>query len=221
MLKSKFRPFILCLGAASVFWLLDALSKDGYSTEVSYPIQFQYDQEAFIPLKPLPQEIIVSLSSTGWGLLKNNLWVGIEPLVYSIGNPLKINQLNSSSLAKELSSQLVGSRVNYVVSDSLELSFDRKLKKTIKLKVDSLAIDLARGFVVSSPINILPNTITIEGPESSLKNYQDLIILPISAKRLGTNFDEKVQIDYPKNPLVKSSAERALVSFEVAELQDK
>lgn len=221
MLKSKFRPFILCLGAASVFWLLDALSKDGYSTQVSYPIQFQYDETAYIPLKPLPKQITVNLSSTGWDLLKNNLSLGVEPLIYKINKPLIVNQLNSNSLVKELSSQLINSRINYVFSDTLELSFDRKLKKTIKLKVDSLAIDLARGFVVSSPINILPNTITIEGPESSLKNYQDLIILPISAKRLGTNFDEKVRIDYPKNPLIKSSAERALVSFEVAELQDK
>ncbi len=166
----------------------------------------------------MPKKLNVSLSSTGWDLLQYNLFSNAVPLVYEIDNPLKIKKLDNKALLESLTDLLQKPKLNYILADTNTLHFERKQKKIIKLKVDSLAIDLQKNFVVSSLINISPNQISLDGPESILRNIDDTIYLKIPAKRLATNFDDKILIPVPKNGLVKSNIEKALVSFEVGEL---
>lgn len=212
------RTLVLCFLAAFVFWLLNSLNKSGYSAKIQYPLTIKYNDSLYISTKPLPQQLNVSMSSTGWDLLKYNLFSNATPLVYEIENPLKINKLDNTSLLESLTNLLQRPKLNYILADTTTLHFERRQKKTVKLKVDSLGIDLQKNFVVSSLINISPNEIVLDGPESVLNKYDDTIYLRVPAKRLATNFDDKVIIALPQNSFVKSNAEKALVSFEVAEL---
>lgn len=212
------RTLFLCFLAAFVFWLLNSLNKAGYSTKINFPLEIKYNDSLYIPVTPLPKQITVSVSSTGWDLLKDNLSLNVSPLVYEISNPLTVRRLDNSFLMESLTTKLKNTKVNYIVSDTISLVFERKLSKTINLKVDSLGIDLHKNFVVSSLINLSPAQILIEGPESVLKTYQDTFFIKIPAKNLATNFDDKVSIALPKNTLIKVNTEKTLVSFEVAEL---
>ncbi|MEZ4904284.1 MAG: hypothetical protein R2822_22305 [Spirosomataceae bacterium] len=45
----------------------------------------------------------------------------------------------------------------------------------------------------------------------------DTILVSLSSQKIRGNFDEEVPIRYPQSPLLKVSAERVFVSFEVAE----
>lgn len=158
------------------------------------------------------------MSSTGWDLLKYHLFSNATPLIYEIENPLKISRLDNNSLLESLTNLLQRPKLNYILADTTTLHFERRQKKIVKLKVDSLGIDLQKNFVVSSLINISPAEIILEGPESVLKQYDDTIYLKVPAKHLATNFDDKVIITLPQNTFVKSNTEKTLVSFEVAEL---
>lgn len=217
-LKMNIRTLVLCFLAAFVFWLLNSLNKSGYSAKISYPLTIKYNDSLYISTKPLPKQLNISMSSTGWDLLKYNLFSNATPLVYEIENPLKISRLDNTSLLESLTNLLQRPKLNYIVADTTTLHFERRQKKTVKLKIDSLGIDLQKNFVVSSLINIAPAEVVLEGPESVLKDYNDTVYLKVPAKRLATNFDDKIKIMLPQNALVKSSAEKALVSFEVAEL---
>jgi hypothetical protein len=212
------RTLVLCFLTAFVFWLLNSLNKAGYSTKINYPLEIKYNDSLYIATTPLPNQITVSLSSTGWDLLKDNLSLNVSPLVYEITNPLTVKRLDNNFLLETLSTKLKHTKVNYVVADTLTLNFERKLTKKITLRVDSLGIDLQKNFVVSSVINLSPSQIVVEGPESVLKTYPDTFFIKIPAKDLATNFDDKVSIILPKNAYVKASTEKTLVSFEVAEL---
>lgn len=212
------KTLLLCFLAAFIFWLLNSLNKSGYSAKISYPLTIKYNDFLYISTRPLPKKLNVSLSSTGWDLLKYTLFSNATPLVYEIENPLKISRLDNTSLLESLTNLLQRPKLNYVLVDTTTLHFERRQKKTIKLKVDSLGIDLQKNFVVSSLINISPAEIVLEGPESVLKEYSDVVYLTIPAKRLATNFDDKILITLPQNAFVKANAEKALVSFEVAEL---
>ena len=214
----NFKTLLLCFLTAFVFWLLNSLNKSGYSTKINYPLSIKYNDSLYVATTPLPKQITVSLSSTGWNLLKDNLSLNVPPLVYEIANPLIVKRLDASFLMEMLSTKLKNSKVNYVLTDTTTLNFERKLTKKILLKVDSIGIDLEKNFVVSSLINVSPSQIMIEGPESILKNYQDVLFVKIPAKNLATNFDDKVSIILPKQSSVKANIEKTLVSFEVAEL---
>lgn len=213
------KPLILCFLAATLFWVLDTLSRGGYTTKIDYPIEFQYDQNQYIPLQQLPQKITIDLTSTGWDLVKKSLKINQTPLVYRLEKPLSISELNTNSLINSLAIQLPHTKINYVESETFSLKFDRKITKTVTLKVDNPS--LADGYAISSSINITPSTIQLVGAESVLKNYPDFIQLKINKRNIASNFDEKLKIDYPKNPMIKASAEKALVSFEVAEIMNK
>ena len=214
----NFKTLLLCFLTAFVFWLLNSLNKSGYSTKINYPLSIKYNDSLYVATTPLPKQITVSLSSTGWNLLKDNLSLNVPPLVYEIANPLIVKRLDASFLMEILSAKLKNSKVNYVLTDTTTLNFERKLTKKILLKVDSIGIDLEKNFVVSSLINVSPSQIMIEGPESILKNYPDVLFVKIPAKNLATNFDDKVSIILPKQSSVKANIEKTLVSFEVAEL---
>jgi hypothetical protein len=221
MSKQNLKIAIFCVLAAAIFWLFNALNKDGYSTKVAYPLEIKYDDSLYIPTSVLPKKINVNLSSTGWNLLRDNLPFRVEPLVYEIANPLIIKTLSLVSLKNLLVSQLKYAKVNDIETELLLLSFERKITKIVVLKIDSLGVDLQKNFVVSSPINVSPATMTLEGAESILKNYKDTLFLTIPAKKLAVNFDEKINIDLPKHPFVKASIEKTMVSFEIAELLRK
>ena len=75
-------------------------------------------------------------------------------------------------------------KVNDIETESLPLSFERKITKKIVLKIDSLGVDLQRNFVISSPINLSQNYLILEGAESVLKNYTDTIFIKIPAKKM-------------------------------------
>lgn len=217
-LKMNLRTLVLCFLAAFVIWLLNSLNKSGYSAKIQYPLTIKYNDSLYISTKPLPQQLNVSMSSTGWDLLKYNLFSNATPLVYEIENPLKVSRLDNNLLLESLTNLLQRPKLNYILADTTTLHFERRQKKTIRLKVDSLGIDLQKNFVVSSLINISPNEIVLDGPESVLKEYEKVIYLKVPAKRLATNFDDKITIALPPNSFVKSNVEKALVSFEVAEL---
>jgi hypothetical protein len=216
--KMNFKTLVLCFLTASVFWLLNSLNKPGYSTHIDYPLEIKYNDSLYISTKPLPKKLSINLSSTGWELLKYTLSSNISPIVYEINNPLNVNRLDKTMLLESLTSLLKKSKLNYVIADTSTLHFERKQSKKVFVKVDSLGINLEKNFVVASLINISPNTIIIEGPESQIKDYTDTILLKIPSKKLAINFDEKVSINLQKNSLVKANTDKILVSFEVAEL---
>lgn len=214
----KIKTLALCFLAAFVFWLLNSLNKSGYSANISYPLNIKYNDSLYIPTKPLPKKLNVNISGIGWDLMKYKLFSNATPLVYEIKNPLKIYRLDNTSLLESLTILMQRSKLNFILADTTTLHFEPKHRKIINLKVDSLGIDLQKNFVISSFINISPRVIYIEGPASFLKRYNETIYLKVPAKRLSTDFDDKITIPLPQNALVKLSAERALVSFEVAEL---
>ncbi|QHV98853.1 hypothetical protein GJR95_29305 [Spirosoma endbachense] len=218
------RPFqptkaLLCLGAATLFWFLSALNKTGYTLNVEYPIRFVYNDSLFVPTKPLPRTVRVNVSGDGWGLLRHSwLQFRVDPIDYTVSNPLQASVINTSSLTAALAEHIKKLHVNYVIADTVEMGFDRRMTKTIRLIPDSLHIDLAPRYIVSSVINMTPRTIQVEGPERLVRGIADTLPVTIPGKRIADNYDNEVILNHFRHPLLRVSADRVTVSFEVGEL---
>ncbi|MDB5241891.1 MAG: hypothetical protein JWP57_2516 [Spirosoma sp.] len=218
------RPFLparalLCLAAASLFWFLNALNKNGYTLNVEYPVHFVYNDSLYVPTTPLPRTVTVNVSSDGWGLLRHS-WLPfrVEPVDYAVKDPIRASVINTSSLAAAVAEQVKKLQVNYVVADTLELGFDRRMTKTIRLMVDSLHINLAPRYLVSSQINVTPRTIEVTGPDRLVRGLPDTLMIKIFRKRIVDNYDEEILLNQFKHPLLQVSTDRVIVSFEVGEL---
>ncbi|MEZ0607013.1 hypothetical protein ACAW74_00795 [Fibrella sp. WM1] len=218
------RPFqiskwLICLLAAGLFWLLNALNKDGYSLNVEYPIHFSFNDSLYVPVTALPRTVRVNVSGDGWNLLRLS-WLPFrtEPVSYEVRNPMRASIINTSAMTAALAEQIKHLKVNYVVADTLEMGFDRRITKTIRLVPDSTHIDLLPKYVVSSVINLNPSTITVQGPARLLKGFSDTMLVKIPGRRIADNYDEELPLTAFRHPLVQRSSDKVFVSFEVAEL---
>jgi hypothetical protein len=219
--KRAFQPskWLICVVGASLFWLLNALNKEGYSVNVEYPIQFRFDDAQYIATTALPRTVRVNVSGDGWNLLRLS-WLPFrtEPVSYDVRNPMQASIINTSAMTAALAEQIKSLRVNYVVADTLEMGFDRRITKTIRLIPDSSHIDLLPRYVVSSLINLTPATITVQGPARLLRGFSDTMLVKIPGKRIADNYDEELPLTAFRHPLVQRSSDKVFVSFEVAEL---
>jgi YbbR domain-containing protein len=216
--KTDYKAIVICLLAAIIFWIMNALNKEGYSEKISFPLQFSYNDSLYIPTQPLPQKISVNVSGSGWSLLRKALAFDITPIKYTISKPLKTKLLNTGSLTDSLSEYIKDVKINYVVADRFELEFDRKISREFRVKIDSSNISLKDRYVITSLINVDPRMITLTGPESVLDEMGNTILVKVPTRRLQENYDDEVVLPLPKNALIKANKDRVTVSFEVAEL---
>ncbi len=207
------------MGAATLFWFLSALNKTAYTLNVEYPVRFVYNERLFVPIKPLPRTVRVNVSGDGWGLLRHS-WLPfrVEPVDYIVQDPLRASMINTASLTATLAEHIKKMHVNYVVADTLDIAFDRRLSKTIRLVADSTHLNMAPRYAVSSVINLTPRTVEVEGPARLVRGLADTILIRIPRKRIADNYDEELPLNQFRHPLLRFSADRVAVSFEVGEL---
>lgn len=217
--RNKINTFLGCLLAATFFWLMNALNKDDYSIKLSYPLTVEYDAAAFVPMEPLPKRISVNVTGDGWNLLRKS-WLNFTaaPVVYKVSNPTKVSFINSTSLTDQITERFPDVKVNYVISDTFELSFERRISKIIPIRIDSIGINMREGYTISSIINVSPSLISVEGPVSLIRHYPDTIRVGVSTKKIQNNYDESLPIPLPVSPLVEVSHRDVYVSFEVAQI---
>ncbi|WP_229253734.1 hypothetical protein [Dyadobacter sp. NIV53] len=216
--KNKIKTFLVCLIAATFFWLMNVLNQDNYSVRLNYPLEVEYDNASFVPLQPLPKRLSVNVSGNGWNLVRK-YWLNFNalPVVYKVNNPNKSSYINSTTLTDQITELFPDLHVNYVVSDTFELSFERKIRRIIPIRVDSAGIDMGEGYVISSIINVSPSLISVDGPVSLIKAYPDTIRIQVPTPKIQNNFDESLPIPLPVSPLVEVSHRNVYISFEVAQ----
>jgi hypothetical protein len=205
----------MCLMAATTFWFLNALNKD-YSTRLSYPIEFEYDDSTYMSVTPLPKKVRLNVSGYGWNLLKKTLQVNIVPLSYRISSPLQARYITGTNLLPFITEQIRDIRINYIVEDTIFFDFDRIATKKVALQVDSLAINLAEGYRLTSPIVLSPAYINFKGPSSLLKALPDSIFVNIPLKGIDENFQEEIPVNYVQSSLIEPDNTKVKVNFDVA-----
>ena len=216
--KSKVKTFVGCLIAATFFWLMNLLNREDYSLKLNYPLKVEYDESAFLPMQPLPKRISVNVSGDGWTLLQKT-WFNFnaEPVIYKVLNPNRASLINASTLTDQVMERFPHLHVNYVVSDTFELSFERRLRKIIPVRVDSAHIMIREGYAISSVINVSPSLISVDGPASLIQSYPDTILVRVPASKIQNNYDENLTIPIPASPFVEISHRDVYISFEVAQ----
>lgn len=216
--RTNWRAVVLCFLAAAVFWLFNAFNKT-YATSVRFPLRFDYNEERFVPIGGLPHEIYVNVSGNGWDLFRKNLGFRLPELVIPLDRPTEVKKIVGSTLGPLLSNQLSGLQINYILNDTLQIQIDDKDSHVFKLIPDVTKISFRKGFGRISPVVILPDSVTLEGPKSVLHDMVDSIILPLPARVVDESFREEVEIFVLNNELLKRNPPVATIMFEVGPVE--
>ena len=201
------------MGAAT-FWLFRALNKS-HSALISYPIEFVFNIDSTVVMNPLPTTIKIDVSSGGWNLFRRTLIFSIDPIKVELDNPSEVNFLTQSFLSPIVEDQLKGLTINYIVTDTLFLSIERKITKRMILKVDSLSLPLEEDYQLMSNITIQPDHVVLIGPKSIINSFESDFYITLDENNIDEDFDGRVEVPIVFEDLIQSDPSEVNVSFEV------
>ncbi|MFB9861887.1 CdaR family protein [Rufibacter immobilis] len=216
--KQYWRVVLLCFFTAATFWLLNALNKS-YTAQVSYPIRFKYDPQALVPVKPLPEVVMISVTGKGWKLLRKNLLFNVKPAELSIRGLPHVKRLPGHALRPAIANVLDGLALNFVVTDTVSFDFDRLLTCKFPLAIDTTQVTAAPGFQFVGPVKVRPDSVTFTGPEQILNQFPNPFLLSVPNRSLKAPFKAEVPLVYDYTSLVQADVSEAEVEFSVVALE--
>lgn len=214
---SDLKVVVLCIAAATTFWILNALNKDDYSTVVDYPVEFVFDRENFIPIEKLPETIQVEIKGNGWDLLQKFFQLNTTPYSIELRNPAEREYLLTSELKRPLGEFLNPTQLISVLDDSITYKIDEIQIREIQLVLDTLSFSMAKNYRIINEIKFSPNKLTIKGPSSILSNLAKGYPLSLNESRIDKNIQKEVEVAIPSelSELISIEEKTVTIQFEV------
>ena len=75
---------MICVGIASVFWVLNALEKE-YTVELAFPVRYTNLPKNKMLISDPPRQFVLDVRSFGFTLLRYKLSMAFSPLVFNVG----------------------------------------------------------------------------------------------------------------------------------------
>jgi hypothetical protein len=203
--RSFWRVVTSCFLAAVVLWLLNALNKT-YTTRVSYPLQWHFDEARYIPVRPLAERVDVQVTGRGWKLLRNTLGLDIRPAEVIVRRPGGSGAVSGATLRPGLLGAMEGLQLNAVLTDSVYFEFDRLITRQLPLRLspgaDGRALPFAARFEPAtvtfrgpaSTLNAWPNYYQVHLPKAPAGSSDGSIIVPIGGPALVETDVQQVQV---------------------------
>lgn len=207
----------MCIFTATVFWFFNALNKN-YTTTISFPLAFDYDHESYVPVRPLPQTVRINVTGIGWNLFRRSTGVKVPPLVIPLERPADVKKIVGSTLPAFFANQLGDFQINFVITDTLRLAIEPKGSRKVRLKLDIPATFFRSGYALVSPIQIIPDSVYIEGPLRLISSLSEPVYLNIKQQNIDENFRELVEVKFIGDRLIKRDPSAVDVSFQVDKL---
>jgi hypothetical protein len=215
--RTNWKAVALCLLAAVVFWLFNALNRT-YSTNINFPIQFEYDQRKYAAALPLPKEILINVNGNGWDLFRKHFGIRVPTLVIPLDRPTELRRIPGNSLPVLLMPQMGGLNINFVVHDTIRLKIENRVSKKFKLKPDESGLTFKLDKTRTSPIVVLPDSVELDGPESLVQGLPDTLALHLDRQRIDDDFREQVEVELAGQEFVKRDPPVVEVRFEVSDV---
>ncbi len=217
--RANWKAVALCVLTAIVFWIFNAFNKN-YSTNIHFPLLFEFDGEKFAPAEHLPKTVILNVSGNGWELFRKRFGVKVPPLIIPLQRPNEVKKIVGSTLAPMLATQVGNLKINYVVTDTLHVQIDQLDSHRYKLAADVSRITFREGYGRISPVVVLPDSVKIKGPQVWLHSLVDSVQLAVDERNVSENFRDEVEIEFPGSEFVKRDPPVAQVMFEVGRVME-
>ncbi len=211
--RANWKAVALCVLAAIVFWVFNAFNKN-YSTNIRFPLLFEFDGGKFTPAEPLPKTVNLNVSGNGWELFQKYLGVKVPPLIIPLERPNEVKKIVGSTLPPLFATQVGNLKINYVVTDTLHVQIDLLDAHRYKLTADISRVTFREGYGRISPVVVLPDSVKLNGPQGLL-HALDSVRLVVNEKNLSEDFRDGIEIEFKGSEFVKRDPPLAQVMFEV------
>jgi hypothetical protein len=205
----------LCFFAATIFWFFNALNKN-YTTNINFPLEFEYDHEAYIPVQPLPTQVRINVTGMGWDLFRRSSGLKVPALVIPLEKPSEVKKIVSQPAL--FAHQLERFEINFVLTDTFSVNVEPKAERWVTLRLDPKSIKLRDNFIrISEPV-LAPDSIFVEGPLSLVQGFIEPVYLKLADNNIDENYQEDVEVEFLNNDLIKRNPPTVSVKFKVDKL---
>lgn len=212
--RRNWRAISLCILAATIFWVFNALNKN-YTTTISFPVQFDYDSRHYIPVKPLQDELRINVSGMGWDIFRRTIGLREQPLTIPLERPSAVKKIVGSTLPALFSSQIEALQINFIVNDTVYIDFQPRRRRWITLSVDSVPKSIHPEFGIIGSIAISPDSIRLDGPQNMITSIKEPFPLNLNTSQIDEDFDDEVQVIFPNDDFITKVPSQVSVSFNV------
>jgi YbbR domain-containing protein len=216
--RTNWKAVILCLLAAAIFWLFSAFNKTHTST-IRFPLHFDYDDQRYVAVKPLPHQININVTGSGWELIRKTLGVKLPELVIPIERPLETRKIPASTITPLLMTQLGSLQINFITYDTLHLQLEEKVSRTFRLSADLSKVKFREGFGSTGVVAVVPDSVLIDGPKSIIKSIPDTISLTLLAAGISKSFIDEVEVPLFNSESINRNPPVVTIRVEVGPLE--
>jgi hypothetical protein len=216
--RANWKAVILCVLAAVTFWIFNSFNKE-YSTNIRFPILFEFDGERYLPAAHFPKSITLNVRGIGWDLIRRRVGLKLPQVIIPLDRPAEVKKIVATTLIPILAPQIGNLKINFVSTDTLYLDVDKRDTHRYKLTADVSSITFREGYGRISPVVVLPEYVRLEGPQNRLHQLIDSILLKVEAENVSENFRDEVEVSFFGSEFVKRDPPVAQVMFEVGQVK--
>lgn len=193
------KTFFVFLTLSLLIWLLITLSKE-YVAQVSLNVSYDpFPQDKLLQVTP-DKEIQIIAKGSGFKLLSTRF--------FNHSVQLKTNNLTKKENEKyffltanqkiHVQKQLVsGLLIEMFLKDTMYFEIGNLVTKKVPV-ISNLNIDYHIGFDALKPVEIIPDSILVSGPENQIKGIKNFTFQLLSLENVSVDFSEKAQLLIPK-----------------------
>jgi YbbR domain-containing protein len=219
LLGKQVGTFLICLGIASLLWMVHALNRN-YKYTIQVPVTFLNLPSNKLIVGEIPEKLNIEIKTTGIKLLFISLKKNITEVVVDF-NLLKNNAKSQAYSISGANFNLQNS-INYDVEivkirpDTLFFSANKANSKLLPVKANLKANCLPGYSIVSKP-TITPAYVTVTGDSIDLQKIDTIYTYYINLKDVHQNFSSPIQLKKSFNS-INYNVKDVQLSFNVDKL---
>lgn len=194
---------LISLLIAIFVWVLDALNRADYTTEVAFPIKLVYKDSNVVAFRPPPETFDLLVEGNGWELMKLKLGMDVEPLQIPLPDPTGMKALRFDALRVPLSEHLSNVTILGALQDSLLFDYDSLVTRIIPLRIDSAKLPLETNYRTITPVRLSADSLRVTLPTSLASGLPDTIWLHLDEEAIDDNFSDWLTIKEHTTPLLR------------------
>ena len=177
--------FLFFLFLSTCFWILNALSKDNYTTELHYPIRFSNDNKDELIKGDLRRDLTLKVRGGGFTIL--NYHLNEKFLTQNIdltGLPrVKFNDadgviISTNEYMSRIEGKLAtGMSLLEISPDTLFVPLVEKISKKVAVALDA-KIEFVKQCQLSGEISLKPDSVVVSGPRNILDTLNKVYTRP-------------------------------------------
>ena len=212
-MKRKATTVILIILFSVILWGSVSLNGE-YIATVKIPITFTNVPEGYVIGSTSVNEISINVKGAGWDILslifsRNNEY---SIPVGRVFGKQEVTVKNSIARNSHLTASL---SVLEISPEKVDFTVERLASKKVKILPD-VNLNYKDGFGLVSDIKVEPESLTVYGPESKIKQMQYIKARPLTFNNLEQKITKNLTFDKPSD--LDFSSEDAKVEFDVQKI---